>query len=261
MVPFAKGDRIFVEDAVLDSSYDVRVLVAAFREEVLSSRPLVAREPIWGLVANFVTLVARAKSGQPRGFSAGDRTCLAALGSFYRPPSGERAPQSEPYEAFAQEVHRSLTDRAQAAVSPSCLSDLLNVIRLNAHTVRIYSETGRPLVDEGLGLFPWLHLMSHSCAPNSRFTSAVPGACPEAAAHPIGGTLARRPARVELRATRSVAVGEELSISYLDDFTLSLPCGARRRGLRRDFGFDCRCPRCAREAAGGGATAARAQQL
>ena len=54
-----------------------------------------------------------------------------------------------------------------------------------------------------------------------------------------------RDGRVVARLTRDVAEGEELCNSYVD---ISLPYKKRARELR-EYGFECKCERCVREAA------------
>ncbi|KAM5543458.1 hypothetical protein V8D89_002709 [Ganoderma adspersum] len=52
--------------------------------------------------------------------------------------------------------------------------------------------------------------------------------------------------KITFRATRAIAEGEELCISYLDVLAVR---DERRRGLRAAFGFLCRCVACSREGA------------
>ena len=84
---------------------------------------------------------------------------------------------------------------------------------------------------EGTGLFPLQATLNHSCEPNV--------------------TLLKEPGdeehdgRVVARVTRDVAAGEELCNSYVD---VTLPYKKRQRELR-EYGFECVCARCVREAA------------
>ena len=73
------------------------------------------------------------------------------------------------------------------------------------------------------GCYPHAALLNHSCAPNC--------------------VLAFDGDRIEIRTTRPVARGEELTHSYVD---LCLTTAERREILRGRYGFDCSCQRCTR---------------
>lgn len=51
-------------------------------------------------------------------------------------------------------------------------------------------------------------------------------------------------AEMELRATRDIAAGEQLTISYLD---ANMGAQARQRHLQWAYGFLCQCRRCSEE--------------
>ena len=84
---------------------------------------------------------------------------------------------------------------------------------------------------DGTGLFPLQATLNHSCEPN---VTLLKEEGPE-----------ESDGRVVARLTRDVAEGEELCNAYVD---ISLPLRRRRRELR-EYGFECMCPRCVREAA------------
>jgi hypothetical protein len=112
--------------------------------------------------------------------------------------------------------------------NPDKLAQLYH--RVAANNIR-YAQGGR----HGYGIWPTLSRSNHSCAPNCQ-----PGA------------LADRPLVELLLATRPIAVGEPLCWNYYGDPAfLALSCAERNARLQRDFRFQCRCPRCLRERAGG----------
>lgn len=73
----------------------------------------------------------------------------------------------------------------------------------------------------GVGLYPSVSLLNHSCDPNCSIV--------------FNGPL------LLLRAVRDVQAGEELTISYLD---LLMTSAERRQQLRDQYCFDCDCARC-----------------
>ena len=84
---------------------------------------------------------------------------------------------------------------------------------------------------EGAGLFPLQATLNHNCEPNVTLVKEE--------------GEEERDGRVVARLTRDVAEGEELCNAYVD---ISLPVRRRRRELR-EYGFECMCERCVREAA------------
>jgi hypothetical protein len=93
--------------------------------------------------------------------------------------------------------------------------------RVNASAHQL-TRAANPTERCGLGLFPLCALFNHSCWPNVSYTNAG--------------------RRLEFRALRAVAAGEELCVSY---GTLYATRASRRAELQREKGFFCRCPRCA----------------
>mmetsp|Transcript_25116 Transcript_25116/g.82027 ORF Transcript_25116/g.82027 Transcript_25116/m.82027 type:complete len:400 (-) Transcript_25116:120-1319(-) len=84
---------------------------------------------------------------------------------------------------------------------------------------------------EGVGLYTGQALLNHSCEPNVTLLK------------PAGDD--EHDNRVVASLTVDAAAGEELLNSYVD---VSLPL-AKRRAELRDYGFECRCAKCEREAA------------
>lgn len=224
---FTTGERIFQEQAVLDSQASAAAMSAAFTEAALGD--LACSEPIWGLVANYVALLCSSANSEML-------RRRAALDAFHRLQVA--APGEEPYRALARHMYAALRAEAKTVVTQDALSDLLNVVRLNAHTVTVKAGglEGQN-IDDGLGLFPLLHLTNHSCDPNAAFSGFVSGSCKSAQAW------------MKLEASQPIAPSDELSISYLEQPLLKMPVVMRRMLLRRDFGFDCRCERCCSESA------------
>eukprot|EP01062_Namystynia_karyoxenos_P081755 TRINITY_DN904_c0_g1_i5.p1 TRINITY_DN904_c0_g1~~TRINITY_DN904_c0_g1_i5.p1 ORF type:complete len:900 (+),score=151.34 TRINITY_DN904_c0_g1_i5:164-2863(+) len=84
-------------------------------------------------------------------------------------------------------------------------------------------------------LFPVTSCLNHSCAPNVVAVRQFPA------------PAARDPDVVAVLASREVAEGEELLLSYLTDEHLALPAAERRQILRVQYLFDCDCSRCSAE--------------
>ena len=85
----------------------------------------------------------------------------------------------------------------------------------------------------GSALFALPSLLNHACAP---------------AAAPAWDGARGAGARLRLVATRDLAAGEAVTISYVDD---ELPVRLRRAQLEDAYGFVCGCSRCVAEGAGG----------
>jgi len=80
----------------------------------------------------------------------------------------------------------------------------------------------------GIGLFKTANRINHSCNPNAMqtFLYARPGTLP----------------RLRVTAcSKSIAIGEEICISYIDN---SQPFQMRQESLARDYRFVCTCPYC-----------------
>ena len=73
----------------------------------------------------------------------------------------------------------------------------------------------------GVGLYPSMSLLNHSCDPNCSIVFNGP--------------------HLLLRAVRDVEAGEELTICYLD---MLMTSEERRKQLRDQYCFDCDCFRC-----------------
>jgi len=84
----------------------------------------------------------------------------------------------------------------------------------------------RGLTARGTGMFPVANCTNHSCDPN------------------VASVTRHADLTLELVAIKPIAAGDELFISYIDE---SQPYADRQAQLRREYRFDCRCPRCVAE--------------
>ena len=100
---------------------------------------------------------------------------------------------------------------------------LAAAVNTNAHGILSGGGSGHAV---GLGLFPLVALLNHSCDPNMAFEYQFAAAAPHMA----------------VRALRPVGAGQELCVSYVD-LLESTP--RRRQRLQREKGFRCVCERCA----------------
>ncbi len=91
-------------------------------------------------------------------------------------------------------------------------------------------ESGDFLNNEGSALYAVQSACNHSCAPNS--TSTFP----------------HSNHRLVLEASRDIAEGEEVTISYLDECAQARSRHSRRKILQENYLFNCQCARCIEEA-------------
>lgn len=105
---------------------------------------------------------------------------------------------------------------------------------LDAFTDQLYDdlekESGPFLNNEGVGLFPLQSLCSHSCAPNAE--SSFP----------------HNNYTLSLVALRDIGQGEEITLSYLDECSVSRSRHSRAKLLRENHLVTCACARCEAEA-------------
>lgn len=134
-----------------------------------------------------------------------------------------------PAEAAVLAACQALLARAPPAAAaelgdaPS-LARLAATVNCNAHGLgAMRAADGTNSTDVAAGLFPFLSMLNHSCAPNAAFTAAAPG-----------GVMA-------VRALAPVRRGEELTVSYLNLYESR---DARRAAALATKGFTCACARC-----------------
>jgi SET and MYND domain-containing protein len=90
-----------------------------------------------------------------------------------------------------------------------------------ANSCNSFSITNEEGLEIGVGLFPQLSMMNHSCSPNA--------------------ILYFNQTQAQVTALRRIEKGEEICISYVD---LTLGKNDRRNILRTQYFFDCSCPCC-----------------
>ncbi|XP_029851001.2 SET and MYND domain-containing protein 5 [Ixodes scapularis] len=94
----------------------------------------------------------------------------------------------------------------------------------------IERESGVFLNNEGCGLYPLQSLCAHSCCPNAE------------------ARFLHNDHTLSLVALRDIRPGEEVTVSYIDECSLSRSRHSRIKMLRESHLFTCTCPRCEEEA-------------
>ena len=96
---------------------------------------------------------------------------------------------------------------------------------LSCNGITITNDSLEPL---GIGIYPLLSLVNHSCLPNCcvYFDSQ---------------TSAAQPPRAVLKVITPIQSGDCLNIAYIDLASTTI---SRRRELKENYCFDCRCSRC-----------------
>ncbi|KAJ3060848.1 hypothetical protein HDU98_003192, partial [Podochytrium sp. JEL0797] len=118
----------------------------------------------------------------------------------------------------AQDFHQHLPAELTLPVS-----DIVSLAcRINSNSHGIIDPTGDTNGEIGVGMFPLVAMLNHSCVPNCSFVSSTHG-------------------KMIVRTLRPVDVGEELCVSYVD---LCTPRDERRGKLLETKHFWCMCPRC-----------------
>eukprot|EP00933_Yihiella_yeosuensis_P024276 TRINITY_DN18810_c0_g1_i3.p1 TRINITY_DN18810_c0_g1~~TRINITY_DN18810_c0_g1_i3.p1 ORF type:complete len:317 (-),score=55.21 TRINITY_DN18810_c0_g1_i3:130-1080(-) len=244
-------EQILVERAALDTFADAGSIASVFEHP--------GTEPIWGLVTNFILLQKASSDGD---FHAKQR--LKSLETFYRHASMSQK-EKKVYLGLAQRLCSAVRADFAEAVNEQVIADLLAVVKADAHTVRGSRSSA---VGEGVGLFPWLHLANHSCAPNAFFKASLDESSSSGEAEnvpvfsdstptcdynvcvrKVKSPKASRqsPAVMKLYTFKPMEANEEVCISYVDGRVLLMPVASRREVLRRGFGFHCLCERCLSE--------------
>ena len=135
---------------------------------------------------------------------------------------------------FSSSWRQSVTAASTALLSfsphPSTLTplDLLQVaMRVNGNAHSLVDSSGTSAV-VGLGLYPRVSLLNHSCVPSCHFTARPHGA-------------------LHVRPRLHLHPGDELTVHYCDLYDTR---EERGRQLLREKGFVCRCPRCTEDIRG-----------
>ena len=135
---------------------------------------------------------------------------------------------------FTGAWRQSVTDAAAALLpfspSPSALTPaqlLCIAMRVNCNAHSIVDVCGNSSVI-GLGLYPRVSLLNHSCVPSCHYTATRHGA-------------------MEVRVRSLLQEGDELTVHYCDLYETR---EERGRQLMREKGFVCRCSRCTEDMRG-----------
>ena len=100
--------------------------------------------------------------------------------------------------------------------------DMLDLLKTSSgFGTNALSTSSKDLDVVGVGLYPLISMINHSCVPNATLY--------------IHNTMA------ELRPLRKLKKGEEITINYID---ITLPTRMRQKLLRETYYFDCQCDRC-----------------
>lgn len=186
----------------------------------------------------FCTLLARAMRGSalyrtlpsdgPDGASASDKNADDAKGA--KDAAGAAVPDKDAVitAVTSREMFRMLHGVLQR--NASRVQPVSTVHAVLAHALppeRAAELLGAPwaraLAAGGTALFRVANTLNHSCAPNCQFASTTDD-------H-----------RLAVVATRDIAPGEELLVSYIDE---TRPYAERQRELLQRYSFHCTCPKC-----------------
>ena len=122
------------------------------------------------------------------------------------------------------------------ALQLSWYVDTIDMLSVNAASVDTGLDKKAPadaesararLLQMGAALMSVGTFFNHSCEPNVQ----------------MGSAMADRGGIVDFFATRDIAVGEELTISYIND----APLAQRQFQLKFQYRFECKCSKCLRE--------------
>ncbi|XP_074024279.1 histone-lysine N-methyltransferase SMYD3 isoform X2 [Numenius arquata] len=88
-------------------------------------------------------------------------------------------------------------------------------------TCNCFTISNGEMQDVGVGLYPSMSLLNHSCDPNC--------------------VIVFEGYQLLLRSVREIQIGEELTISYIESL---VPTSERQKQLMRQYCFECDCPLC-----------------
>ena len=223
-------------DAAADAAFEARLRAAlskfvAVKPAATVAPPRAAKLARCASVAAYVAAfgcravrVAAARAGVGRRLVATRDVAEDAFLFAERPvlkvaDSGAKAANAAAFAAAARRTRR-----------PALVALLLDLARARAADplAGAYAANAMELepTDE-VGVFPLADMCNHACDANCAY-----------AVDDDGATL-------YLQATRPIAAGDELTLSYVAYIGETRSTRARRDALRRSFGFDCACPRCA----------------
>ena len=183
-----------------------------------------------------VAALALAQDATPQTDDNGDvaaplRGTVADVSSLRAPgdgATGNSPPEPPLVAAFAALLR--LAGEARLGRDATSLARLAAIVNGNAHGLGAPRNVdGSGSADVAAGLFPFLSMFNHSCAPRAVFAAAAPG-----------GVMA-------VRALVACAAGEELTVSYINLYESR---ASRRAATLATKGFACACERCAAPLAG-----------
>jgi len=232
-------------DAAADAAFEARLRAAlskfvAVKPAATVAPPRAAKLAHCASVAAYVAAfgcravrVAAARAGVGRRLVATRAIAADAFVFAERPAHGltvaDRGDKAANAAAFAA--------AACAARRPPLVDLLLDLARARAADplAGAYLANAMELEPtEECGVFPLAAMCNHACDANCAY-----------AVDADGSTL-------YLQATRPIAAGDELTLSYVACLGETRSTRARRDALKRSFGFDCACPRCAADDPPGG---------
>jgi hypothetical protein len=112
--------------------------------------------------------------------------------------------------------------------------------------VNVYGLMDDLLVARGIGIYPGVALLNHSCGPNCAATYGRSDPVREELDDPDPGDADTTPYLQVVRTLVDVPAGTELCTSYVD---VTKPRPQRQVELAATYGFDCTCAACAAEGA------------
>ncbi|XP_019382259.1 PREDICTED: histone-lysine N-methyltransferase SMYD3 [Gavialis gangeticus] len=104
----------------------------------------------------------------------------------------------------------------------SQLSPAIDIFQIFAKvTCNCFTISNGEMQDVGVGLYPSMSLLNHSCDPNC--------------------VIVFEGYQLLLRSVREIQIGEELTISYIESL---MPSNERQKQLKRQYCFECDCLQC-----------------
>uniref|UniRef100_A0A6P5JU52 [histone H3]-lysine(4) N-trimethyltransferase n=1 Tax=Phascolarctos cinereus TaxID=38626 RepID=A0A6P5JU52_PHACI len=125
-------------------------------------------------------------------------------------------PAFDVFESFAKLPSPCRLHHAEIKNGAILSSRCLHLVICNGFTI-----SNGEMQEVGVGLYPSMSLLNHSCDPNCVIVFEGPS--------------------LFLRAVRNIKPGEELTICYLD---VLMPSAERQKQLKEQYCFDCDCPLC-----------------
>lgn len=195
-------------------------------------------------------------------------SCVSTLCTSYdasegvlEAPPADTLSDSDYYQLLVRDVSARVGGDVSTlfaqVLTPHWYATLMGVVQLNSFRVSLpgaavaapaaggHSQSGSSDSEAGTALFMAASLLNHDCDPSLAVSFAAPRPTRASSAVPLHH---RRGPRVSCVATRDIAPGDELTITYID-------AGQARTEEQRaadlaPYGFVCRCARCVAERSG-----------